>query len=494
MTAYPVEPPHEITHYANVLRGQWRPVVAGVALGLLAATGVLAFAGASHTATTDLNINVISTDPFNAQRSASGLLDGVTEAQIANSYAVAERAAELLDNATTPEGLRAGADATTVADATIIRISYEATTPGDARAGADALAEAYLSYRADQARQRLSGVTDRIEERLADLRKDLIDANSRSAASEPGTTEANQAASDRELVTIEIDSLLEEKNALDLIDTSGGSVLSSASENEVTTGLRPLPVLITGLLAGLVLGIIVAFILNAANRRLVSVREVEEATGGSVLGHFTSRHPTMPPAGDTLAELRTARERIYATLDPESNVVAFFDLTGSDHPSDLPVGLALVFAQDGQPTRLVLPHADQDLRDLLVSALDLELVDTSSGGSRYGTADGLFWLYVPDAADDSDTEFLTSAAATADEDELVIISLSPDTSHATALAAGRLASAIGMLVALGRTSRSQVTRLTQEPALMGTALLGAMTVSGSRAPSVSAPQSEGARG
>src|SRR5690554_4886010 len=474
MTAYPVEQPREITHYVNVVRSQWRPVAAGAAIGLLAASGVLAFAGASHTAATDLNINVISTDPFNAQRSASGLLDGVTEAQIANSYAVAERATELLDNATTPESLRAGSDASTVADATIIRITYEATTADDARAGADALAQAYLSYRADQARQRLSGVTDRIEERLADLRKDLIDANSRSAASEPGTTEANQAASDRELVTIEIDSLLEEKNALDLIDTSGGSVLSSASENEVTTGLRPLPVLVTGLLAGLGLGIVGAFIMNAANRRIVSMREVEEATGGLILGRFTSRHPTMPPAGETLAELRTARERIYASLDAESNVITFFDLTGSDHPSDLPVGLALAFAQDGQPTRLVLPHADEDLRDLLVSALNLDLVETSTGGSRYGTADDLFWLYVQDTVDDSDTAFLTESAATADDDELVIISLSPDTSHATALAAGRLASAIGVLVALGRTSRSEVTRLMQEPALTGTALLGAM--------------------
>src|SRR5690554_1705117 len=145
MTAYPVEQPREITHYVNVVRSQWRPVAAGAAIGLLAATGVLAFAGASHTAATDLNINVISTDPFNAQRSASGLLDGVTEAQIANSYAVAQRASELLDEAATPGELRAGADANPVADATIIRISYRAQSPGDARAGADALADAYLS-------------------------------------------------------------------------------------------------------------------------------------------------------------------------------------------------------------------------------------------------------------------------------------------------------------------------------------------------------------
>jgi capsular polysaccharide biosynthesis protein len=494
MTAYPPETSREITHYASVLRSQWRPILAGIAVGLLAATGVLAFSGASHTASTDLNINVISTDPFNAQRSASGLLDGVTEAQIANSYAVAQRAAELLDQGTTPEELRQGAEASTVADATIIRISYEAATPNDARAGADALAEAYLSYRADQARERLSGVIDRIEERLGGLREDLTSANSRAAASEPGTTEANQAASDRELVTIEIDSLLEEKNALDLIDTSGGSVLSSASENEVASGFRPLPVLLTGMLAGLVLGVVVAFIMNAMNRRLVSTRDVEEATGGSLLARFPSRHPTMPLTGEALDELRTARERIYAMLDPEWNVITFFDLTGAHHPSDLPVGLALVFAQDGQPTRLVLPRADRDFRDFLVSSLDLDEVETSSGGSRYGTADGMFWLYVPDTTDEGDTSFLTEATASAEDDELVIISLSPDTPHATALVAGRLAGAIAVLVALGGTNRSQITRLKEEPALAGTAFLGAMAVSASRAPATSTPRTEEAGG
>lgn len=482
MTSYPESRPADITHYFGVLRGRWRPIIAGAATGLLAATGFLAITGSSYTATTDLNINVISTDPFNAQRSASGLLDGVTEAQIAGSYVVAARAAETLANGFTPDDLRDGVDVSTISDATIMRISYTADSPDEARDAADALAEAYLAYRAAQARERLGGVIEQIEERLAGLREELTDANARAAASEPGTTEANQAASDRDLITIEIDSLLEEKNALDLINTSGGSVLNSASENSLVSGPRLAPALLGGLFGGLILGVIAAFVLDATNRRLSSVRDVERVTGGPVLTRITTKGPSVPPVGATLDQLRTARERLYASLEPGRNVIALFDCTRSSHPSDVPVGLAAVLARGGRTAQVVFPGITREFRDLAVRNLKLHIVESRPGGTRYSTADGRLSLHVPTTGGlDSEpdgliTDYVKDVITSSDRESFLFVALPPSAPQASLLAAGRLADAIGLIVTVATTRAQDLTDILGESALLDVPFIGTLVV------------------
>ena len=100
-------------HYMFVLRRQWRVVVAGAVLGAIAAVGYLVLAPQTVTATTTINLNVITTEPFSAQRAASGLLDDATETAIARSHVVASRASDLLDgldDASTGSGSRRGFD------------------------------------------------------------------------------------------------------------------------------------------------------------------------------------------------------------------------------------------------------------------------------------------------------------------------------------------------------------------------------------------------
>ncbi|MGF9660205.1 hypothetical protein AAIH18_22500, partial [Pantoea agglomerans] len=66
-------------HYVFVLKRQWRILVVATVLGAIASAGYLLLAPQTVTATTTLNLNVITTEPFSAQRAASGLLDDATE-------------------------------------------------------------------------------------------------------------------------------------------------------------------------------------------------------------------------------------------------------------------------------------------------------------------------------------------------------------------------------------------------------------------------------
>ncbi|MCU1546799.1 MAG: hypothetical protein JWP30_1899 [Homoserinimonas sp.] len=483
MTPAPETDPIGLDHYAGVLRFHLRTIAACALLGLGAGTVYLAVVGQTFTASTDVNINVISTDPFNAQRSASGLLDGVTEAKIASSHVVALAAADELRGDFSAEKLRQGTEVNVVSDATIIRISYSANTIEEARSGADALSSAYVSYRATQAGERLGGVIDRIEDRLSDLREELTDANARAAGSRSGSTESNQAASDRDLITIEIDSLLSQKNALELIDTSGGSLLSTAAENEVTAEPRPLVALVGGSLAGVALGILVAFLLYAVRRRVASVTDLERLTGTRVLANVTSKDATVPAHGETLNELRAARERIYASLDANSTVIVMFDDSLGVDGSDIPVNLAAAFAHDGQSIHLLAPGMSDKLQALVCRNLSLELLATSPAGSSYhSTGSPPFQLHIPDVTEtDSEpdgliTSFIYDRVAEADPEALILLALPPHAPHSSRIAAGRLADALCMVVAIGHSRTTDIEAILDEPPLRETAFLGAIAV------------------
>src|SRR5690606_29367974 len=83
----------DIGHYLWVLRRQWVVVALCMVLGAVAAFAYVTMSPKVAIARTTVQLNVIMTEPFSSQRPASGLLDASTEANIARSHVVAERAA-----------------------------------------------------------------------------------------------------------------------------------------------------------------------------------------------------------------------------------------------------------------------------------------------------------------------------------------------------------------------------------------------------------------
>src|SRR5699024_11452146 len=120
----------------------------------------------------------------------------------------------------------------------------------------DPLIQAYRSYRASQASVRLSIMIAMIDDQFTGLRRELVDAKAQAAVAEPDSSEANQAASDRELITIEINSLITRKNVLESINTSGGVILTPARENPLDTAPSAKTVAASGVLGGLLLGVV----------------------------------------------------------------------------------------------------------------------------------------------------------------------------------------------------------------------------------------------
>ena len=69
----------ELGHYTRVLRQRWPLVVLGMLLGVLGGLGYLAVAPQHVQATAVVNLNVISSEPFNDTRPESQLIDAGVE-------------------------------------------------------------------------------------------------------------------------------------------------------------------------------------------------------------------------------------------------------------------------------------------------------------------------------------------------------------------------------------------------------------------------------
>ncbi|WP_434618244.1 hypothetical protein [Arthrobacter sp. A5] len=434
-----------IGHYVVVLKRQWKIIVAMALLGVLAVVAFLYLVPSRVMASTLVNVNVIVSDPFNPSRPASGLLDAATEDQLASSYVVAHNAAQTLQGGDDAAALRDGVSVTAGLNATTVRISYTSSSAERARAGADALANSYLLYRQSEADARKTKMINQLQQQLTSLNAVM------------GAT----ALADRSALSGRISSVEYQINQLTAIDTTGGSVLTPAAENPVSVQPQTSTFLASGLLVGLVLGVILAFIRNAFNRRILDGYDVGLVGAGPVLAELDGSRGTIPARGDDVNEFRMIRERMLASAGTSLEALTVIDTTQGGL-SDVAPNLAVVMAQTGADVELVVMGTSEMYMTLLRDGLQL-VPDTTDSDEE---AEILGSLRIPhlkvtrpdrtgthDGADDLVTGVVRRRTAGRKPGTVIILALPADAPYASRLAAGRLAGA-GVMVAERLRSRA----------------------------------------
>ncbi|GLJ63021.1 hypothetical protein GCM10017576_31520 [Microbacterium barkeri] len=451
-----------LDHYARVLRRQWRLVVAAIAIGAIAAIAYLLVAPQRITATTDVNLSVITTDPFNPQRAASGLLDDATEAAIARSYVVAERAAALLGDADATREIHDTVDVTISEGGTIAHVSATAATRALAIERADSVAAAYLAYRSEQAESRLDVMVSGLSTRIDELDAQLAEANAAIADAGSG---AAQATSDREQILLELEGLLSQRNALQSVDTSGGSVLTGAADNPIDSAPPRYTTAATGIGIGAIVGILLAFLREPFDGRLRSGAEITRALGARVLATLRTPHPRTPLEAPDAEAMRIARERMLADLPAGARAVAVLDDTSSE--GAVATGLAMATAQSGFAVRLVLPHPSERRLAVLRSAGAAPRAAVPGLSVRFGRAD---------LHGEARTAEARVAVESAPEGTLVMLAVPVSAGTADLLAALRLADAVVVVLQEGASRRTTAAALRDESATAGVPLIGAVVV------------------
>jgi len=460
----------ELAHYARVLRRRFWVVLLGAAAGLLLAVGYLALVDRTVTATTSLNINVISSDPFNPARAPADLVDAETEKQVATSSSVMRTAAASMEG-TTPSEMQGAVKATLVPDATIMRISYSAPSTEEAEQGAEATAEAYLDFRSQQAKDRVASIVDQLTVRRDKLLEDLVRVNTIINDAEPSSQQARQAASDRQQITIELDALSTQINSYLGLDTTGGTVLSEARESPTVVSPSRILVLAIGVAGGTLLGVVLAFLLAAMDRRVRDDYDVRRMGGGELIGEMVGTGAAIPAEKPDMEALRAVRERLLATMPDNPPTVAVADLTTSGRIPDVAVNLADTFAEANWLVDLVLGDADEELIGLLTSSLGLTPVEDRGGVPRYTrSSDGMCLVVPPPGVMPPPQGTVRKEPAA--KPLVTVIALPRGASESVLLTAGRMGHSIVLVVSRSGTRRSTVTKVSQELAVVGARIHG----------------------
>ncbi len=375
------QPSVEVGRYLQVLRRRWLVVLVFVVLGIAAAGGYLALQPRQATATALVNLNVITDEPFSFAREPSGLIDPQTEVQTARSAAVVQEAADRLGGDITPLEVRRKVDVELVSDATVMRVTYASDSKEESVLGADAVSEAFLEYRGALAAAKLQSITDQLTEQLDTLREQLRQVTQRLASANEGSRRAAAAENDQALLNLELDNLLTQMNAVKGIDTSGGTVLTAASQNDVYITPSRATVFASGALLGLLLGVVAAFVREATDRRVRREGDLDKV-GGALLGRLPATSREQGPLSEpSLEAARGIRERLLASRSTSTGETVILE-TGKHEASGLPVLLAAAFSEVGEKVELLFAQQPQGRGAEQMDALALDKVSGEGGLTR----------------------------------------------------------------------------------------------------------------
>jgi len=293
----------QLIDYAGVLRRRWWLIVAAAALGMLAGIVYLAAAPKVYNATASVNVTATS---GTANQVANGRTTGAvnldTQAQVVRSTAVAQAAAKLMHSPEAISPLLNRVSVAVPANSQVLIISCQAPTAAAAASCAQSFAQAYLSY--TNAANTASGNSQirALRARIASLEsasvKLTIEAASLPANSSQRAAAKEQLASDHSQLS-SLNNQVAQLTAA-LANPSGGSIISSAIPPAEAASPKPMLVVGSGLLAGLVIGLVLAYLIDRRRRLIRGPQDVIRTDVPVLMGL---------PAGEPGPELAIAAPR-----------------------------------------------------------------------------------------------------------------------------------------------------------------------------------------
>ncbi|KUN86335.1 hypothetical protein [Streptomyces griseoruber] len=362
-------------------------IALGLVLGLLGGLALAEYRAHTYSATAEVLVRSTA-DPFGAVGvSADNQVSMTTEQQVATSAEVARRVARTLR---LPEsqanGLASRLRVTNPMKSRVLRFEFTAGSPQRTAEGANAFAEAYLADRKGRNDAAVRRATDALGQQIQVLNQQL--------AKDQLERQDTKTAAQSQLYTLQ-------KRVLDIKsrDTDAGDVVrrASAPHMPVGPGLRTL--LALGLVCGLLLGVVLAWLRSALDSRIRSVGELRGALRTPVLGILPDDEDTRD---DLLKVGRTGGVRAEAFR------ALAFRLRKADGPSG-PGQVLVVAPRDAEAAEEVAANLAAALAEYGGEVL---LVDADSDAS--GLSDRL--PLMPYEAPTLEEAFLPSGSVLVDAD------------------------------------------------------------------------------
>jgi capsular polysaccharide biosynthesis protein/Mrp family chromosome partitioning ATPase len=320
----------ELADYTGVLRRRWAIVLVVTIIGVVGAFAYTLVAPKTYTAMAAVFVSATAADQGSqvANSRTGGQVNLDTEAQLVTSGTVSAIAVKTLHSPLTPYVLSREINVTVPPNSQVLNIGCSASSGAGAAACANAFASAYLQNRTSSAATTIATRVKALQARQASLVTTIsaLNAQAKGLSKTSSKRPAIQAKinADRSQLT----SLNPQITALIAAGTNvnGGKVITAATAPAKPSSPKKSLVLPSGLAAGLVIGLIIAFIWDRRDKRIHRAQDVERfldipvmlSLPGDAFGRQVSIAAPRSGTGRGFTELA---HDVSATLGEGSHVV-----------------------------------------------------------------------------------------------------------------------------------------------------------------------------
>ncbi len=256
-------------------------VIVALAGGLLAGAAALA-APAVYSATAVVTLVSISDNPLAAGTPRAP--NTATEAQVARSTAVIERAAGTLDDSIDAAALAESVSVSSPQDSQALAITVAMPDGAQAAAAANAVAQQYLDYRSELVRTQLEETATTLDAQIADFAR--RQARALDAARTGPEPERAAASAEADGLTSALESRRAVRAQIDTAPNTAGYLVGQAVEPTSPSGPGALLLIAAGLAVGLVTGTVTALLRDRLDQRLADAGQVRSRAGAEVVAEL----------------------------------------------------------------------------------------------------------------------------------------------------------------------------------------------------------------
>lgn len=480
----------DLSEYGALLRRRWWVVAVCAIFGLLGGGGLLMVQPKVYTSTTQIDIKEA---PGNIEQgNKNNKLNLDTEAAIMQSTKVADKAKALLKTDLSTAELQDRIDVGAVPNSSVLVLSYRASNPGAAQQGAAVYAQAYLNFRAEQFRTSAAKRIKAYRAQIEQLNSELRAVTTQRRQLPQNSPERPVLLLRQNTITGQIADIGEKITLLQGQSVEPGSIISDAEPGRQTSPIPPL-FLGSGLMVGLMLGVILALWRDRADVRIRSADDVERLLNMPVLLNVPVKGkapmgllPSRSQGGQAFHELAHS---LGATLGHGNHVVLVTGVTPGLGASVISANLAAALARTESDTVLVCANLPSSytarlfnlnpgpgLAEVLVHGAKLSTVVQGTPDLPRlrvitpGHDEDLAWERLQTQSMDRLIDTLRRRAS------YVIIEAPPTSTSADAQALAEVADASIIVVEVPRAQRQHLAEAVRQLDRMGSAVLGSVVL------------------
>lgn len=303
----------EMSDYVGVLRRRWRMILTFTFLGTLAAAAYIVVAPKAYTATASVYVTTNAANTAQQLGNKTNTLVNMdNEVQIVLSTSVSKLASKDLHSSLTPTALAKHVSVVVPPNTQVLQISCSDRSPKGAAACAQAFALSYLQAREATARSKIQSElqTELAKEKVLQARS--LKLQTQIASLKTGTAASTAAHAALVDVSTQLTPL---RGIIASLDAStnykSGYIVTAALRPTTPSSPRKLLYGPSGLMVGLLAGLILAFWADRRDDRIHAAQDVERFLDIPVLFTVTQRTPGMQ---NTLVPARSATGVAFTEL------------------------------------------------------------------------------------------------------------------------------------------------------------------------------------